>query len=52
MEKYLYEDFEQLYHYRWNEEEAYKMLKCRVEIENFSWKTAIAVRQDFYARIF
>jgi hypothetical protein len=28
------------------------MLKCRVEVENFSGKTAKAVRQDFYAKIF
>ena len=52
MEKYLYDDFEELYHYRWNEEEAYKMLKCRVEVENFSGLTAIAVKQDFYAKMF
>ena len=50
--KYAYEDFEQLYHYRWNEEEAYKLLKSRVEIENFSGKTARAVRQDFHAKVF
>ncbi len=30
---YLYEEFEQLYHYRWNEEEAYKLLKTAS-----SWK--------------
>lgn len=41
LDKYLYDDFEQLYHYRWNEEEAYKLLKCRIELENFSGKTAI-----------
>lgn len=52
MEKYLYDDFVELYHYRWNEEEAYKLLKCRVEVENFSGKTAIAVKQDFYAKMF
>ena len=51
-EKYLYEDFKELYHYRWNEEEAYKLLKARVELENFSGKTARAVRQDFYAKVF
>lgn len=51
-EKYLYEDFSQLYHYRWNEEEAYKMLKCRVEVENFSGKTAKSIRQDFFAKMF
>jgi hypothetical protein len=51
-EKYPYSDFEQLYHYRWNEEEAYKLLKCRIELENFSGKTAKAVRQDFHAKVF
>ncbi len=51
-EKYSYTDFEQLYHYRWNEEEAYKLLKSRVEVENFSGKTARAVRQDFFAKVF
>ena len=52
MEKYLYEDFDELYHYRWNEEEGYRLLKCRVEVEDFSGKTARTVKQDFYAKIF
>lgn len=51
-EKYPYSDFEQLYHYRWNEEEAYKLLKSRIEMENFSGKTAKAVKQDFHAKVF
>ena len=50
--KYPYEAFEELYHYRWNEEEAYKLLKCRAEVENFSGKTAISVKQDFFAKVF
>jgi hypothetical protein len=50
--KYPYEEFAELYHYRWNEEEAYKLLKCRAEVENFSGKTSIAVKQDFFAKIF
>lgn len=49
---YLYEEFEQLYHYRWNEEEAYKLLKNRIELEDFSGKTARAVKQDFHAKVF
>jgi hypothetical protein len=49
---YLYSDFEQLYHYRWNEEEAYKLLKSRIELEDFSGKTAKAVKQDFHAKVF
>ena len=51
-QKYLYEEFDKLYHYRWNEEEAYKLLKSRIELENFSGKTARAVRQDFHAKVF
>jgi hypothetical protein len=50
--KYNYEDIEELYHYRWNEEEGYKLLKARAEIECFSGKTALAVKQDFHAKIF
>lgn len=51
-EKYDSEEFGRLYHYRWNEEESYKLLKSRVELEAFSGKTAKAVRQDFHAKIF
>lgn len=52
MEKYQYKEFDSLYHFRWNEEEAYKLLKCRIELENFSGKTAKAVKQDFHAKVF
>ncbi|MGB5553356.1 MAG: IS4 family transposase [Flavobacteriaceae bacterium] len=51
-EKYLYSEFDKLYHYRWNEEEAYKLLKSRIEMENFSGKTARSVKQDFHAKVF
>lgn len=51
-ERYPFEDFKDLYHLRWNEEEAYKLLKCRIELENFSGKTARAVKQDFHAKVF
>lgn len=50
--QYTEEDFSELYHYRWNEEEAYKLFKARVEVENFSGKTALAVKQDFFAKVF
>ncbi len=33
-------------------QEQYKRAKCRVEIENFSGRSALSVRQDFYAKIF
>jgi len=51
MEKYEYIEFDSLYHYRWNEEEAYKLLKSRIELEDFSGKTSTALKQDFYAKI-
>jgi len=51
-EKYPHCQFKELYHYRWNEEEAYKLLKSRIELEDFSGKTAKAVKQDFHAKIF
>jgi hypothetical protein len=46
------EDLEWLYHQRWAIEEAYKILKVRVNIENFSGLTALSIYQDFYASIF
>lgn len=51
-EKFLHEEFNSLYHYRWNEEESYKLLKSRIELEDFSGKTARAVKQDFHAKMF
>lgn len=50
--QYPHEQFKELYHFRWNEEEAYKLLKSRIELEDFSGKTAKAVKQDFHAKIF
>ncbi len=50
--QYPQEQFKELYHFRWNEEEAYKLLKSRIELEDFSGKTAKAVKQDFHAKIF
>jgi len=50
--QYPQEQFKELYHFRWNEEEAYKLLKNRIELEDFSGKTAKAVKQDFHAKIF
>ena len=50
--KYPVDDMGELYHYRWNEEEGYKLFKSRLEVENFSGKTAWAVKQDFFAKVF
>lgn len=44
--------FAELYHHRWTAEESFKMLKARAELENFSGKTAIAVKQDFHAKLY
>jgi hypothetical protein len=43
--------FQSLYHSRWGIEENYKRLKQWVEIENFSGKSALSVKQDFHAKI-
>ena len=50
--KYNQEDIKELYHFRWNIEEGYKLFKSRIEVEAFSGKTAIAVKQDFYAKVY
>jgi len=50
--KYLYGDLKELYHFRWNIEENYKLFKSRMEIENFAGNTAIAIKQDFYAKVY
>lgn len=44
--------FKELYHQRWPVEEDYKRLKSRLELENWSGKTHLAVYQDFHAAIF
>lgn len=49
---YTSADMKELYHYRWNVEEAYKLYKCRAGLEVFSGKTANSVKQDFHAKVF
>jgi hypothetical protein len=51
-EKFTHECFKALYHLRWPVEEDYKLMKCRLELGNFSGKTALAIYQDFYAKVF
>ena len=51
-QEYSNEVMKELYHYRWNVEESYKLFKCRAQLEVFSGKTAHAVQQDFYAKVF
>jgi len=52
MEQYPHHLFASLYHDRWPVEEDYKTMKCRIEIENFTGKSALSVYQDFHARVF
>ena len=49
---YPYRIFCGLYQLRWPVEESYKTMKSRLEIENFSGKSCLAINQDFYAKIF
>lgn len=49
---YTRESLKELYHLRWQVEEAYKLYKCRLRWDNFSGKTARNVKQDFYAKVF
>jgi len=51
-EKYPYSAFSQLYQFRWQVEESYKIMKSRLEMENFSGKSYLSVQQDFHAKIF
>jgi hypothetical protein len=51
-ENFQHHEMAELYHFRWGVEEGYKLYKSRVEVENFSGKTAWAVKQDFYAKVF
>ena len=44
-------DFADLYHLRWQIEEGYKKQKCFIEIENFSGKSVLSIKQDFHAGV-
>lgn len=50
-EKYPHQLFAELYHDRWPIEEDYKVMKCRIEVENFSGKSPLSVYQDFHAAV-
>jgi hypothetical protein len=49
--EYSLEDFKQLYHLRWGIEEAYKLFKVRTDLDSFSGKSALSIKQDFYAAV-
>jgi hypothetical protein len=48
---YPTEEFLSVYHYRWNHETFYGVMKGRLDLENFSGQSAEAVRQDFFAAL-
>ncbi len=52
LEKYPNSIFKKLYALRWGIETYYHLLKERVELENFSGKSVLAIKQDFYAKSF
>lgn len=49
---YPYALFKELYHERWPVEEDYKVLKSRVEVENWSGESVLVIAQDFHAKVF
>lgn len=49
--QYPYLQFSDLYRLRWPVEEDYKVAKSRIELENFSGKSAASVYQDFHAKV-
>lgn len=51
-EKMTVEGFKELYFMRWGIEIKYDELKNRLQIENFTGTTKIAIEQDFYATIY
>jgi len=51
-EAYPNDIFDELYHLRWPVEEDYKVMKLRLEVENWSGKTVHSVYQDFHAKVF
>lgn len=51
-EKYTIADFKRLYFKRWGVKTTFDELKNKLEIENFTGTTKIAIDQDFYASIY
>ena len=49
--KYPQEIFKELYHKRWPVEVDYLFMKERLQIGNFSGKSALSVYQDFHSRV-
>jgi hypothetical protein len=50
-EQYPTQEFLIVYHWRWNHETFYGILKGRLDLENFSGQSVESVRQDFFATL-
>jgi hypothetical protein len=50
--RYPTEEFSEVYHWRWQHETYYLMLKSRLDLENWSGQTLEAVSQDVQAAVF
>lgn len=50
-EKFIKEDFKEIYGQRWNQEVYYDFQKNVIEIENFSGKTVESILQDYHSRV-
>jgi len=46
------DEFATLYHARWSIEEAFKLLKQRLNLEQFTGELPESIRQDFHAKVF
>jgi len=51
-QKYPAPLFKELYHLRWGIEGFLGVLKERLKVDNFTGKTVISIKQDFYATVF
>lgn len=49
--RFPYNEFKALYGRRWNVEEDYKLMKSRLDIENFSGLSVEAIKQDIHAKV-
>jgi len=51
-DKFTISTFSEIYHMRWGVETNYDVLKQVLQVENFSGKSPLCIRQDFYATTF
>ena len=51
-EEYSHFQFKALYNLRWPIEESYKRQKSRIEIDNWTGRSELTIRQDYHAKVF